>query len=248
MGDVHRAVGTGNDAIFRNPAGMSLFPRYVVESFWRRHAGRNETLTSLSVLDSRTGPVAGGLAYTYDYAGSSGGIRSGSRFDVATSYAMADWLLAGTSLRYLHMDTVDAPVRRVTGDAGFIFRLGDRINLGVVGQNYFNATDAGRVAPRVLGVGFGAVVWKGLVVGFDYDVEPEDDEQPARYSAGAEFFFLDHFALRGGWTSDEIRDDRHVSVGGSFVDEEYGLDVSFGRSIAGAPGYELSIGLRVFVN
>lgn len=248
MGETHRGIGTGNDAIHLNPAAMSLFPRYVVESFWRRHAGRNETLFSLSVLDSATGPVAAGLAYTYDYAGSGGSVRSGSRMDVSTSYALAGWLLTGSTVRYIHYRTEDGSVGRLTSDVGFLFRLGEALSVGIVGHNVFNPTDRGDVAPRSYGVGAGAVPLRNFVVGFDYRIDPEAEDRPASYSLGAEYFFLGHFALRGGWVLDERLDDRRLSVGGSYVEEVYGLDVSYGRSLSGGPGYEIAVGLRLFIN
>ena len=247
MAEIHRGIGTGNDSLFLNPAGMSLFPRYVVEGFWRRHTGRNETLFSVSLVDSATGPVAGGFAYTYDYAGSGGSVRSGSRVDVATSYALSERLLVGSTMRYLQYSTEDGSVRRLTGDTGVLVRLGDGFNFGLVAHNVLNATDRGGVAPRSFGAGVGAVLIQNFVLGFDYRIDPEADDRPASYSIGAEYFFLGHFALRGGWIRDDRLDDRRFSIGGTYVEEAYGLDVSYGRSLVGAEGYEIAVGLRLFV-
>jgi hypothetical protein len=251
MGETHRGIGTGNDTIFLNPAGMSLFPRYVVEAFWRRDTGFNETLFTLSVLDSRTAAVAGGIAYTYDYAG--GDRRSGSRLDVATSYPIAGFLLLGTTVRYLFVNTDDGDVRRITGDAGMILRLGERVNLGVVGYNVLNPAPEGDAAPRTFGGGVGVVPLSGLVAGFDYRIEPEREDRPVTYSAGAEYFFLGHFALRAGWLLDQGqlehgRPRQQLSGGASYVEEIYGLDFSYARAITGGPGYEIAIALRIFVN
>ena len=44
MGDAVRGVGTSNDTLFVNPAGMSLFPRYELATFWRRDTGAGGNL------------------------------------------------------------------------------------------------------------------------------------------------------------------------------------------------------------
>ncbi|RMG18339.1 MAG: hypothetical protein D6729_07175, partial [Deltaproteobacteria bacterium] len=247
MGEVHRGIGSSNDTIFFNPAGMSLFPRYSLELFWRREFVRAGNLFGFSVVDSKSGPVGGGIAYTYEYRGARGELRNGSRLDVSASYRIANFLLIGTTVRYVGMGTADGDVSRVTGDTGLLFVLGDWLFFGLSGHNVVNPAETAAVAPRTFGGGL-SVVAGHLQVGFDYQISAERDGTPDSYYVGAEYFAFGFLALRAGYVLDHLYGESRWTAGLGYVSPDIGVDLAYSQTIAesGVRAQYLSLGLRFF--
>ncbi|MBI3179837.1 MAG: hypothetical protein HYZ27_09265, partial [Deltaproteobacteria bacterium] len=72
MGGAHRGLGTSNDTLYLNPAGMSLASRYSVEMDYRFSNFDELYRLAATVVDSKSGPVAGGLGYTYVWGNEDG--------------------------------------------------------------------------------------------------------------------------------------------------------------------------------
>src|SRR3954469_18063599 len=66
MGGAHRALGTSNDTLYLNPAGMAIMKRYSVEASYAYDALFKLTEVGGSIVDSKSGPVAGGVGYTHE--------------------------------------------------------------------------------------------------------------------------------------------------------------------------------------
>ncbi len=248
MGDAARAVGTSNDTLFVNPAGMSLFPRYELSAFWRRDTGADGNLWSLSVVDSKSGRVAGGMAYTYEYYGHGGKTRVGSRLDIASSYPLASFLLFGVTVRYLNVATADGPLNRVTGDTGFLVVPTSWLYIGITAHNVISPANQGQTAPRTFGGGVGlALFQRSLTLAFDYQQSTELPGNPSSYNLGLEYFFGGAFIVRAGYVFDGFAHNRRWSAGLGYVNPQFGLDFAYGHTA----GYHhvsqvWSLGLRLF--
>ena len=59
MGGAHRGVGTSNDSIILNPAGMAIKRRYNIDANFSFNKVDNLNKANLSIVDS-TGPIAAG--------------------------------------------------------------------------------------------------------------------------------------------------------------------------------------------
>src|SRR5689334_11365242 len=68
MGGAQRAVGTSNDTLTLNPAGMAVVPRYALELQYAYLPKLGLSHINISAVDSKSSPVAGGVAYTHDKA------------------------------------------------------------------------------------------------------------------------------------------------------------------------------------
>jgi len=247
MGSIHRGVGTSNDALFTNVAGMSLFPRYAAEIFWTRDFKAAESVVSISTVDSRSGPVAGGIAYSYRYRGASGEARAGGQIDIGASYRLAEFIMLGSTVRYIAVETDEGTVNQVTGDTGLMINLFNLIFLGFTGHNVVNPADTDLIAPRAFGTGVSLFMGQ-LQIGLDYLVTPEVSNSPNRYHAGIEYFAMGAFALRAGWSLDELHDTHRVSAGLGYVTRTFALDLSYAQGLdPAAPDQHLGLGIRLFL-
>ncbi|MDF1561570.1 MAG: hypothetical protein P1V51_00930 [Deltaproteobacteria bacterium] len=231
MGEAHRGVGLGNDTLFLNPAGMSLAPRYVIESFFRHDSGTKASLFSISLIDSKSGPVAGGLAYTYEWVGEESSVRAGSRVDMGSSYALAKFLLFGITMHYHGLQTAEGQVNRVTGDTGFLIVPASFISIGITGHNVINPVPETNAAPRMFGGGINLRIVPGLNLAFDWRKSVEIEGKPAAYHFGGEYYLGQSFPIRAGYTSDEVLDQQRWSLGLGVALPSFGLDVSYSRTI-----------------
>lgn len=252
MGEAHRGVANGNDAIFTNPAGMSLFPRYSIEVFWRRNTIKNANQYSVSIVDSRSGAVAGGLAYTYEWVRTGGRKkRIGSRVDIASSYRLTNFLLFGVTMKYLGFTTEDEDVSRVTGDTGFLVQVGRILNIGFTAYNVVNPVDEGLAAPRMIGGGIGLYLFGGLQLAFDYRKKVDKGEErvryPSSYFVGAEYFVDGAISLRGGYVTDQFADEKRWTLGLGYLDRAMAIDLSYSHTTQKDRVQVLSIGFRLFL-
>ena len=65
MGGAHRGLGTSNDAITLNPAGMMLTKRYSIDANYTYSKQDDLHHFSISLVDSKSGPVAGSDEYVF---------------------------------------------------------------------------------------------------------------------------------------------------------------------------------------
>ena len=65
LGESYRAIATGNDAIYLNPAGLPLLKRYAIEAHYLMNLVDEKQAGHVSVVDARTLPLATGLAYSF---------------------------------------------------------------------------------------------------------------------------------------------------------------------------------------
>ncbi len=231
MGDAHRGVGTGNDALFLNPAGMSLYPRYVIETFWRHDSWTKQSQFSISLVDSKSGPVGGGLAYTYEWVGEGSAKRVGSRLDIGSSYALARFLLFGVTMHYIGQNTEDGQVQRVTGDTGFMILVGQILSIGITGHNVINPVEEADAAPRMFGGGLNVRIIPDLNLAFDWRKSVEPENKSAAYHWGAEYILGKMIPIRAGYVSDEVLNQQRWSLGLGFIHPSFGVDVSYSHTI-----------------
>lgn len=231
MGGARRALGVGNDTLFLNPAGMSLYPRYVLETFWRHQSGPVANLFTLSLVDSKSGPVAGGLAFTYEWVGEGGSVRAGTRLDMASSYMLAKFLLFGVSMHYHGLKTEEGRVRRVTGDFGFLILPLPFLTIALTGQNVLNPVEETAAAPRLFGGGIDLRFIPELNLSFDWTKSVEREGKPAIYRFGVELLVSRSVPLRAGYVSDEVLGEKRWSVGVGYAAQSFSVDLAYSRTI-----------------
>lgn len=246
MGDAQRAVGTGNDTLFLNPAGMSLAPRYVIETFWRYDSWTKANQFSISLIDSRSGPVAAGLAYTYEWVGEDSSVRAGSRVDMGSSYTLTKFLLFGITMHYHGLQTATGQVRTVSGDTGFLILIGGFLSIAITGHNVINPINDTRAAPRMFGGGLNLKIIPELNLAFDWRKSVELPGKPSAYHWGIEYFLAKSFPLRFGYVSDEVLNQQRWSMGLGYAHQAFGVDLAYSRTTRKSDKVQVfSLGFRL---
>jgi hypothetical protein len=170
LGEAYRSIATGNDAIYFNPAGIAELKRYALETHYQLSLVSEQHQLDASVVDSKTSPVAVGIAYTFDGAQFSKRATFEHRATLALSYQIFAQLLAvGAGFKYVNVSDAIAGnyLNALSADVGVLSRLPGGVSLAAVGYNLipirsavvplsagFSATwDLGPVSALVLGGG-----------------------------------------------------------------------------------------------
>ncbi len=138
LGEAYRAIATGNDAIYFNPAGIGQVPRYSPEVHYNFNLIDEAQQFDASVVDSKTSAFAAGLAYTFQGAQ----FTRRAVFQHAATLAMAYSIFprifdVGLGLKYVNVTDafVGNYLNALTADLGFLVHIPGGVNVGVVGYN-----------------------------------------------------------------------------------------------------------------
>lgn len=258
MGGAHRALGTSNDTILLNPAGMSLLRRYSVDVDYGFEGRDSLSRIHVSALDSKTGPVAASMAYTYvrDEGGPVG--ANLHQFASATSYALNPSVALGFNLKHARGDYTprDAEKREVsmfTSDLGLLMTLGEGVRAGATYHNFVRADAAGLARPSV-GVGL-AWGWDQLSLAGDLDIDLRASQRgELSYFAGAEYFVGGQFPLRAGYAARRYEDtsgasafENLVSGGAGWIQQGGALEVGYQQSLTRQRNWQIVGALKFFL-
>ncbi len=271
MSNAYRAVVTGNDAIFLNPAGMALFKAYSIEAEYLitpkfgspaqpsakfgATNGPTEHVIQASVIDNSSSQYfATGTAYTRVQRGDD---KTGNRFDLAFAVPISDKLLIGLDTTYLDFDEFDKHnLNAVTVSLGALVRTSIGLSVGVVGYNLTNTADY-LEHPISMGTAVMFSPFRTLELAFDWLInfqKPADPLQPSAhhhvgysYNVGLEYLLFDLLALRGGYSYDQTSPYGNASLVGAgigYVSRVVTVDLGYRGSPSRDFGYVLGITLR----
>jgi len=257
MGGANRAIVTGNDAIYLNPAGMSQGKKYSLEGNYQYDIGRETHAPGASIVDSVTSAMAAGVAYGYvsgkktlrtnalDGSVLSNVVdRSGNIVHLGISMPLGKNTSIGVAGKYMDISYGGRSAINAIGvDAGLLYRVSPMIALAVTGYGLTNTGSA--EAPRALG--FGVAV--GPPATFQLAVDWVVDFTSAQYNesfapsqrvagtkhqvfAGMELIFAKSFSLRAGYFHDRatrLEPDNAFTVGFGYfsMKNRLGIQVAF---------------------
>lgn len=241
-----RGAAIGNDAVWLNPAAMAARRRYSGEVYYaadRDGAAGSAGFYGVSVVDSETGPIAGGVAWTrIDFPGA-----VGNKWDLAAAGTVTKGLYLGVAGELLTLAGAER-VRAGNVHAGLFWEPVEYLALGVAGTNL---VPTGHEALAPTGVA------AGLSVGSDRSYYAAADwrgqwdplgKMRSTWAAGAELLVGDAFPVRVGWTRDEWRDGQWWSAGVGFVSAAgVAVDVSYRQAIGGGRNRVLAAGVKLFL-
>jgi hypothetical protein len=274
------AVGgspVGSNALFFNPAGMTLVKQYAVEgSYVYTEALKGHGLTA-SAVDSKTNPVLGlGVAYTkidtvlgdLDRTGKAirGGISGGHsaggfgfHLGVAVSYIklqLGETDLTAAQLAELPVDAQDPEVDDVeftTMDAGVVIQIVPTVRLAVVARNILDTSRGGRDRQpdeRPMEIGTGCTLgFQQFEVTFDadMDLETDPDSTIVTYRVGTQFLLGGAVVVRGGFSSDGHDEHQRLGFGLGYVDQMMAVDLGIRATVDVDDGFDAGISFRYFL-
>ena len=128
MGGAHRGMGTSNDTLILNPAGMAATKRYASELFYQYNTQDHISRVMVSAVDSKTSPIAAGLAYTREWGNPSGADIGLNRIYFGLAYALVPSLSIGITGQNARGNFLTHEVRQkqnnFNGTAGLMLSLG----------------------------------------------------------------------------------------------------------------------------
>ena len=138
MGEAYRAIATGNDAIYMNPAGLVLVPRYSPEVHYVFNLVDEQQEFDASLVDSKTSAFAAGLGYTFQGREYTRRLVMQHAATLAVGYALFPRIFqVGVGLKYVNVTDVIVGnyLNALTADLGLLATLPGGLNLAAVGYN-----------------------------------------------------------------------------------------------------------------
>jgi hypothetical protein len=240
----------GNDAIFVNPAAMGARRRYSLEASYlgdRRAGDPTLQYFGSSVVDSLSGPVSAGIAYTR----ASRAPYQGNLFHLAVSGPIAERLFLGVTGKYYSLapglGLADPKVSAATLDAGLFWEPASFVAIGAAGYDLVSIGNE-RAAPRQVAA--------GLSVGSDQSVRLSGEwrgdfdraaRTTSRWSVGAEVLLGNLVPLRAGWVKDETLRADWWSVGlGLITGSGVGFDAAYRQGIQDPNARTFAVAIKYF--
>ena len=201
MGGAHRGLGTSNDALMLNPAGMALNQHYSFDAAYGLAPKDGVNRLSFTAVDSKTSPVAGGAGYTMDKGTDDNSDAALHRFYLGLAFPITPSLAIGTTGRYVRGDIPRAgaagrDISLFTGDLGIAARI-ESLGFGFSYKNLIR-TDDNALAKRAMGFGAAYGLGEYLVLAADISMTTENKRRLS-YHLGAEYFLLGKMPLRFGY-------------------------------------------------
>lgn len=139
LGGAYRAIASGNDAIYFNPAGLPQLPRYSPEVHYLTDFSEGQQEINVSVVDSKSPWLSAGIGYAFagwDLQNEQISRRHTATLALATPLVPGVFSL-GTGLKYVNL--LDAlgqnPLNILSADLGFLLTVPGGLQLAAVGYN-----------------------------------------------------------------------------------------------------------------
>ncbi|MEL6186962.1 MAG: hypothetical protein AAFU79_20240 [Myxococcota bacterium] len=233
-----RALGTGNDALYQNPAGLAFSGSYEVEIGYADDFREADRRVTLSIADGQAGEFAGGLGLTYARfrpAGETEGDRrlDGLRFDVGLAAMLGRTLAVGVTTRFGDYrllagddEVPDGGTSALTFDVGLQWQLGQGFSVGGLVRNLTSESQPGM--PRAWGAGLG---YRSGPLLAEVDVDHAWETVAPVYSGTVGFIIAEQFPLRVGTSFDSETERFSISGGAGFVVDRIAVDLAYRQRI-----------------
>lgn len=240
LAEAQRALATGNDAIYVNPAGLALAQIYSIELGYLDDLLGSDRRFNASVVDGQSGPVAGGIAYTYtkrapDAAEGGTSRLEGHRTEMSLATRIADSAAIGLTGRYVTFertsgqeDLPDEDFKSFQIDAGFQWRIWEGLAVGVAGYNLTKSEREELPISWGAGVGYQAD-WFSLEADIRYNAQ----KGKPRYSFAGSFVIAELVPVRFGGSYDHATKSWSISAGAGFVIDRFGFDLGYRQRLKG---------------
>ena len=254
MGGAFTSIATGPTGMYHNPAGIATARMYAVGGTYEYTPSGN--VLNASIVDSKTNPrIAAEAGYSY-LIGHGDNDPSGHDIRLALAVpAMPDRISVGIGGRYMILKRGGAEFARgFTLDAGFLFQLAEKFQLGLSGKNLIDVCQNPRclgVAPMTVAAGASYGSRKSglrLAADFGVDINSEPDDVNFLIEAGGEYLIGGSVPLRVGYTHETLDTSNHVTGGVGWRASRFGIDASGDVNVNSPEDFTISASFSVFFN
>ena len=258
MGGAHRGLGTSNDTLFLNPAGMSMSKRYTIEGVMARDLRDESTVWGVSAVDSKSGPIAGGIGWLMERTSAEEESLVLNRFVLGLSFAPLDFLSIGFNSNYFtgdaHLSDVKlSDLSHFSGDIGLSVKFLESFGLGFSSRNILSSKES-EYLPMITAFGFG---FRGIRINAAADLvwnKDVPDDESLSYHAGLEYFAKDVFPLRLGYRraayhrkDETLAHENVLSAGLAWVSMGGSFEFAYQQSIERPGRKDFSFGMKFFL-
>ncbi len=198
LGEAYRATASGNDAIYFNPAGLVVIPRYSPETHYQFDLVQEQHVIDISIVDSKTSPMAAGLAYTFN-----GALTSRRSLQHTATLALAvpvadRFLSVGAGLKYVNVSDafLGNYLNALSADLGILSRPFGGLSFAAVGYNLIPIQSAR--AP--LSAGFAGALDLGPLSALIFGGSPSFGAMPNAAGTSSMSTMGDLVGPLSGWT------------------------------------------------
>lgn len=259
MGGALRAMGSGTDGIFLNPAALPEARVYHIQALAQVTPETGRQVYGGTIVDSVTSRMAGGFSFVGGFMDPKGLDRSFLDMRLDLAFPISDRFIIGVAGRYLKLtqsgvgpfglspfsggliDTTStdrppgrtAMVNALTVDAGIVVRPTDSFFISAVGQNLTYPKNG--LLPTTVGggLGYGNGVF---AVEADGIADLNSWSKPtARVGAGAEYVAAGIVPIRAGYRFDQGAKLHTLSIGTGYVGPIFSIEAAVKRTLA-SPG------------
>jgi hypothetical protein len=246
-----RALSTSTEALFENPANMSIARVYhlsALAQIWPESGRQSYGAAAVDSVGS-SARLAGGVGATYNTQDTDGIDRRWTDIRFALSYPLSDQFYVGVGGRYLTLSqngqgplgtslassglAGEHVVHGLALDAGATVKAAEGLSLSVVGTNLNNPGNGFEPTGVAGGLGYGKDLFsiEGDVA-FDFTTW---NKKTTRAMAGGEVLLGDHFPLRAGYRYDDGAKSHSLSGGVGYVDTTFAAEIAVRRVVSGEP-------------
>ncbi len=246
MGGAYRAVGYGPSSIIGNPAALSLYRRMDAELNGAYDVTTQFGSLSISIADSATSALAGGVNYQLVTFDDPAVKRTAHVTTLGFAYSVFSFLHLGLAAR--HQLILGTPsTNSVTMNLGVMLHLFDFLKLGFSVHNLIDV--ASPDVPRYFAFASSLMIAGSLTPSVDVRLDFNDPLRTrVAVGAGVEWLVAQAVPLRAGYSYDGITNNQYMSFGLGFVSEGSGLDLSYRHELGGRTGHLLSLTLKMNLN
>jgi hypothetical protein len=244
----YRGLAAGNDGIFTNAASLAARRRYSIETQWiLDRAGSDTAFQSFggSAVDSQSGAIAGGFAYTHVLSGP----WQGNLFHLPLAFPLANGLFAGVTGKYQSLDgPAGNQMRAGNVDASAFWKASSLIG---VGASAYNLLDTGhrQIQPRAFGAGVSVGDDRRYHIGADWrGDEHRQGKLTHLYAVGGELVLGDAYPVRAGYMKDETRNASYWSAGiGLFTSSGFAMDLAYRQRFEDPTERTVAVAIKLFL-
>ena len=244
MGGAYRALGQDAESIDGNPASLAMQRQYLTEvsGAWDWHT--KYAFGTVSILDSTSQPIAGGVSYHLVSVGRGADRTTANVSTLALAYPLSESWFLGASTKYVQMSGA-LQGNAITADAGVSLHLFAGLVASVSGHNLIDIRNP--LMTRYYAASFG---YLGGAFTLAADIKGDFGIAPTAqfaYSFGGEYVF-GPLPVRGGYSYDSITHSHFISGGFGFDSSGSGFDVAYRHEIGGSEGRLLALTIRIKIS